>query len=93
MTNDDKRYHAIMEGWRNGAWGDADSFIAGMAMGSLLIKGDDGATFGKEIDSILRIAAHAIIPGKGLDLGQYHDFMSKAAKTYRENQGVAVGEM
>jgi hypothetical protein len=91
MTNDDKRYHAIMEGWRNGAWGDADSFIAGMAMGSLLIEGDDGTALGKVIDSMLRRAAHTIIPGPGPDLGQYHDFMSEAAKTYRVNQGVAVG--
>ena len=106
MTNTDKRYHAIMRGWRSGAWGpthreytnpttgeikedaesfSADSFIAGMAMGYMLIRGGNTTDFGeKEIDAILRIAAHSIIPEKGLDLGQYHGFMWKAARTYRQ---------
>ena len=59
----------------------ADSFIAGMALGYLMIRG--GNVDETAVEAILKIFAHRYKESDP-DLGQYHAAMSWAAQNYRK---------
>ena len=59
----------------------ADSFIAGMALGYLMIRG--GNVDETAVEAILKIFAHRCKESDP-DLGQYHAAMSWAAQNYRK---------